>query len=683
MKKLLSFLFSLICFTAFSQYTPLQNDFNRPGAGANEWSYDQNIVNIPVQGTNTQRLDRYWRFTWLDFQPATGSAGAYNFSVFDSKIQQSITRGQTFSFGVMQQCGGCDANLQTNISGAVMLYPTWLHTQMQSESVKDFNSGGEWFPNYNSPSYLIALKNLNIAINNHILTTSFNGTRYQDVIGQIDIRGYGDFGEWTNNVFTNGNLTVASGDSIISYHVHIFDKFQCVYMMATVDGGQLGNTNVPPGVGYYALTVSNSVGKLGWRRDSWGQTDNYLSQWTDTNPTTFNGLSFKTEIMSRYQFAPIVGEPQDGGSAGNFPNLPAQILKYGVTSFGNGNFNSGVNATIQNNFRAASQAAGYRLSLTAGSVNGNAVSLTWLNAGAAPDYKNWNVTLELRNAGVVILSSVSKFNPRLFLPGTKTVIDTLIGVGSGDLYVTIKDPVNYRKPMPLAIAGQLADGSYLIKSGVVLTGTVIVPPPVDTTKSVTNCDTLITKKDTTLKSRTVIDTTYKSRIIVDTTFGSHTDTLHRTCGTPVSVPVSIYTNQVPTSATETDNTPIELGVKFKSSVTGTIKGVSFYKTAGNNGSHIGELYDAAGNRLASASFANETATGWQTVLFSTPVPVTAGVVYTAAYFSPAGTYVSTLNVFASQITNGPLSASSGVYIYANGNPINTYQKSAYWVDVKF
>lgn len=178
----------LLAFGAKSQSLSFpQNpaDFNRPGAGANEWSYDQNDINIPIQGTNTQRLDRYWRFTWLDFQPANGSAGAYNFSVFDSKIQQSITKGQTFSFGVMQQCGGCDANVQTNINGAVMLYPTWLHNQMQSESVKDFIAGGEWFPDYNSPSYLIALKNLNLAINNHILSGSYNGVRYQDVIGQI------------------------------------------------------------------------------------------------------------------------------------------------------------------------------------------------------------------------------------------------------------------------------------------------------------------------------------------------------------------------------------------------------------------------------------------------------------------------------------------------------------------
>ncbi len=476
----------------FTQIPLTDPEFMRPGAGANEWSYDQNIVNIPTQGTNTQRLDRYWRFTWLDFQPANGSSGSYDFSVFDSKIQQSISKGQTFSFGVMQQCGGCDANLQTNISGAVMLYPTWLHNQMQSESVKDFISGGEWFPNYNSPSYLTALKNLNVAINNHILSGSYNGVRYQDVIGQIDIRGYGDFGEWTNNVFTNGNLTVASGDSIISYHVHVFDKFQCVYMMATVDGGQLSNTNVPPGVGYYALTASNSVGKLGWRRDSWGQTDNYLSQWTDANPTVFNGLSFKTEIMNRYQFAPIVGEPQDGGSAGNFTSLAAQMTKYGVTSFGNGNFNNGVNATIQNSFRAASKAAGYRIVLTGGSMTttltgGNTfnLALNWQNIGAAPDYKNWNVTYELRSStNAVVWTGTSSFNPRLFLPsGAPSAISdnftlpSTVPQGTYSMYLIIRDPVGFRKPLPLGITGVNSDGSYLLRSNITVgTGTANQPP---------------------------------------------------------------------------------------------------------------------------------------------------------------------------------------------------------------
>jgi hypothetical protein len=481
---------------SFTQIPLTDPEYMRPGAGANEWSYDQNVVNIPVQGTNTQRLDRYWRFTWLDFQPAGGSSGSYDFTVFDSKIQQSISKGQTFSFGVMQQCGGCDANLQTNINGSVMLYPTWLHNQMQAENPTDYAAGGEWYPNYNSPSYLTALRNLNIAINNHILSGSYNGVAYKDVIGQIDIRGYGDFGEWTNNDFSGPSgtqATAASLDSIISYHVHVYNTFQCVYMMATMDGGQLSNTNIPPATGYYALTATNSVGKLGWRRDSWGQTDNYLSQWTDANPTVYNGLTFKTEIMNRYQFAPIVGEPQDGGSAGNFPSLAAQMTKYGVTSFGNGNFNNGVNATIQDNFRAASKAAGYRIILTSGSMtttltSGNTfnISLNWQNIGAAPEYKNWNVTYELRTStNAVVWSGTSSFNPKLFLPsGSPTAnsdnftLPSTVAAGTYSMYLIIRDPVKFRIPLPLGITGVNSDGSYLLRSNITVGAGSANQPPV-------------------------------------------------------------------------------------------------------------------------------------------------------------------------------------------------------------
>src|SRR5579863_4582412 len=480
---------------SFTQIPLTDPEFLRPGAGANQWSYDQNVVNIPTQGVNTQRLDAYWRFTWLDFQPANGSSGTFSFTAFDAQIQDAISKGQTFSFGVMQQCGGCDASVQTNMNGSVMLYPTWLHNQMQAENPSDYATGGEWYPNYNSPSYLTALKNLNIAINNHILNGTYNGVRYQDVIGQIDIRGYGDFGEWTNNDFSGPSgtqATAASLDSIISYHVHVYNTFQCVYMMATVDGGQLSNTNIPPATGYYALTASNSVGKLGWRRDSWGQTDSYLSQWTDANPTVYNGLSFKTEIMNRYQFAPIVGEPQDGGSAGNFTSLAAQMTQYGVTSFGNGNFNNAVNATIQNSFRAASKAAGYRIVLTGGSMTttltgGSSfnLSLNWQNIGAAPDYKNWNVTFELRNSSnAVVWTGTSSFNPKLFLPsGSPTAISdnftlpSTVPQGTYGMYLIIRDPLGFRKPLPLGITGVNSDGSYLLRSNITVgAGTANQPP---------------------------------------------------------------------------------------------------------------------------------------------------------------------------------------------------------------
>lgn len=505
----LSLVFTSLSFHGYGQTTSLNygiiptsaTDLQRPGAGANEWSYDQNVVNIPVQGTNTQRLDRYWRFTWLDFQAAGSASNAYNFATFDSKIQQSISRGQGFSFGVMQECTGCDLSVQNNIGGTqtgpYSLLPTYLHTQMQSEPNKDYlvsgNVGGQpiqlWLPAYSSPSLVQAMRNLNDAIYNHIMTTSFNGVRYRDVIDFIDIRGVGDFGEWTNNDFTGGAGTIpnaAQYDSIAAATFRHFPTFQCVAMIASFDGNQLSNTMIPPATGFFILTSSNVVGVLGWRRDNWGQIDPYIQNWLNNNNTTFGGITFKDSIMARYKYAPIVGEPQDGGTEANFSTLPPQATQYGGNSFGNGNFNNGVNATIQNNIRAASKAFGYRLILNPGGSTttapaaGGAFSIVqhWRNVGASPCYQNWNVVYDFRvtPTSTPIIIGTSSFNPRLFSPaGADNVVTdnfTLTGVAAGtyELHMTFKDPLNYRFPMPIYITNtQQADGSYIIQTGIVVT----------------------------------------------------------------------------------------------------------------------------------------------------------------------------------------------------------------------
>ena len=54
------------------------------------------------------------------------------------------------------------------------------------------------------------------------------------------------------------------------------------------------------------------------------------------------------------------------------------------------------------------------------------------------------------------------------------------------------------------------------------------------------------------------------------------------------------------------------------------------KTKSNIGTHTAHLW-SSGRLLASATFANETASGWQEVLFSQPVQITAGTTYVASY----------------------------------------------------
>ena len=86
-----------------------------------------------------------------------------------------------------------------------------------------------------------------------------------------------------------------------------------------------------------------------------------------------------------------------------------------------------------------------------------------------------------------------------------------------------------------------------------------------------------------------------------------------------------------------DPASIEVGVQFQSSINGYITGIRFYKSSANTGTHIGSLWTSTGQLLASATFTNETASGWQQVNFSQQVPITKDTTYVASYFAPTGT----------------------------------------------
>ena len=112
-------------------------------------------------------------------------------------------------------------------------------------------------------------------------------------------------------------------------------------------------------------------------------------------------------------------------------------------------------------------------------------------------------------------------------------------------------------------------------------------------------------------------------------------------GTTVNVncPCSIWgTNITPRRANSGDGASANVGVKFQSTTSGTVTGIRFYKAAANTGTHIGDLWTATGQLLASATFTNESASGWQQVNFSQPVAVNQNTTYVASYFAPNGHY---------------------------------------------
>jgi hypothetical protein len=151
-------------------------------------------------------------------------------------------------------------------------------------------------------------------------------------------------------------------------------------------------------------------------------------------------------------------------------------------------------------------------------------------------------------------------------------------------------------------------------------------------------------------------------------------------------------NSTPGNITENDPNPVELGVQFQSSQSGTIAGIRFYKGQINTGTHVGNLWTATGTLLATVTFSNETTSGWQQVNLPNPVAIQANTLYTVSYHCN-GNYSADNNYFNSAVTNGPLTApatgsvnrGNGVYAYggASSFPSNTFLASNYWVDVAF
>ena len=142
-----------------------------------------------------------------------------------------------------------------------------------------------------------------------------------------------------------------------------------------------------------------------------------------------------------------------------------------------------------------------------------------------------------------------------------------------------------------------------------------------------------------------------------------------------------------------DPNAVEVGMKFQSDVAGYVTGVRFYKSAANTGTHIGHLWSADGELLASVTFTGETASGWQQAEFSSPVLIDPNTTYVVSYFAPNGHYAIDVDYFStSGVDNGPLRALAsgedglnGVAIYGDGTlfPRYTYRSSNYWVDFMF
>jgi WD40 repeat protein len=168
-----------------------------------------------------------------------------------------------------------------------------------------------------------------------------------------------------------------------------------------------------------------------------------------------------------------------------------------------------------------------------------------------------------------------------------------------------------------------------------------------------------------------------------------------TCSFTTGSGITIWDKtESPSILTDTETQAVELGLKFKSDINGYIKGISFYKSTSNTGIHVGTLWSSTGTALATATFTNETASGWQEASFPTPVAITANTDYVASYHTNVGRYSKTENFFTNSGVNRPplralqngVNGGNGVYQYSSTTsvfPTSTYLSTNYWVDVIF
>ncbi|MGX7824059.1 DUF4082 domain-containing protein [Actinokineospora sp. 24-640] len=155
-------------------------------------------------------------------------------------------------------------------------------------------------------------------------------------------------------------------------------------------------------------------------------------------------------------------------------------------------------------------------------------------------------------------------------------------------------------------------------------------------------------------------------------------------------PCSIFGNAAPATVDSGDNASIEVGTKFTTSVNATVTGMRFYKAAANTGQHTGSLWSPGGQRLATGTFINETASGWQTLNFAQPVQIRSGTPYVVSYHAPAGRYSVNAAFFNDKgagivpLTaprSGSVAGGNGVYRYGAGFPDSSFNGGNYWVDV--
>ena len=106
---------------------------------------------------------------------------------------------------------------------------------------------------------------------------------------------------------------------------------------------------------------------------------------------------------------------------------------------------------------------------------------------------------------------------------------------------------------------------------------------------------------------------------------------------------TIFTTQTPAVTGTSDGAAAvhELGTTFTSDVAGQITAIRFWKSSSETGTHTGHIWSATGTQLASVTFTNETASGWQQMSLPTPLAIAGNTSYVVSVNTGNSFYVVT------------------------------------------
>ncbi len=435
--------------------------------------------------------------------------------------------------------------------------------------------------------------------------------------------------------FTNGNLTAtASANGVYSYGgtatAGIFptSTFGATnYFADVVFSPTIGNDTAPTAV----ADTATAVEKGGVANGSGGApaTGNVLTN--DTDPDTGD-----TKTVTAVTFGAVAGTLGTAlvGAHGSLTLSASGAFTYTV------NDSDAAVQALRLSTNTLTDVFNYTMSDTAGATSSSTLTVTIQGANDAPV-----LAVQTATQNAVVGSAFS-----LVLPaGTFTDVDT------GDT---------------LTYSATLADGTAL-PAWLIFNATTRT---FSGTPATANIGTLSLK-------------------VTGTDLGglAASETFNLAVGAPGTLPVSLFSAaNTPTLTNLNDGSQLEVGVKFTSSVAGQITALKFYRSASDTGSDVLDLWSSTGTKLATATFSNTTASGWQTVTLSSPVTITANTTYVASYHT-TGAYVATENFFTTAFTNGNLTATAsanGVYSYggtatAGIFPTSTFGATNYFADVVF